>query len=167
VNYQPRGTRLGWLVGEMLCLDPDAAFTAVADLARERGQAYPLTAKTLYRRLKESNVLARTAADRVTYPVTVDGIRRRVLHIPVTTVFPDADWYGGSVCDFGPVSNAVPVSCAGFPPSAGKPAQQNGPNSPRKTAFVPIVPVVPVSGAHAAHIANEPERKAADAVVGG
>jgi hypothetical protein len=143
----------------MLCLDPDAAFAAVVDLARERGQAYPLTAKALYRRLKETKALARTDGRRATYPVTLEGVRRRVLHLPIATAFPDMDWVGS-----GPTDRIVPISCPDFLAAGGKSGQKTGPNSPQKVGFVPIVPI---SGAHAAHVADGAEREATDAVARG
>ncbi|AWM37121.1 hypothetical protein GobsT_49550 [Gemmata obscuriglobus] len=117
VSCQPRGRKIGWVAGEEVYLDPDSAFAALSELAHEQGQAYPVTQQTLYRRLKESGVLVRTDGDRTAYPVTLEGVRRRVLVL---------------AADF----------LLGKPGQPGQPGLAKG----NTGSFVPVVPVSGTGG---------------------
>ncbi|HEX4608265.1 MAG TPA: hypothetical protein VH092_08675, partial [Urbifossiella sp.] len=146
VSYHPRGEKVGWVVGDMLYLDPDATFAAVAELAREQGQAYPLGQQTLYRRLKEAGVLVRTDGDRATYPATVEGSRRRVLHVPVPTVFPKPGQPGQSGRDPENLGETVPDPCPDVPTAGPKSGHETGTDRRRTADPVPGVPTVPSFG---------------------
>src|SRR5439155_983782 len=52
-THEPMGDRVGWLDGEDLYLDPDAAYAAVQRLGQEIGDRIALTPQTLRKRLKE------------------------------------------------------------------------------------------------------------------
>jgi hypothetical protein len=79
ITYRARGNKIGWIVEGELYLDPDSTYAALSELARDQGQAYPITQQTLTRRLNESGLLTRTDSGRTTYPATLEGHRRRVL----------------------------------------------------------------------------------------
>lgn len=145
-EHRGRGHKIGWVRENEVYLDPDSMFAALSELAREQGQAYPLTQQTLARRLKESNRLVRTDGDRTVYPVTVEGRRRRVLVLARAYLFGEPGQPGHSGQDPAPAGDSVPVLCPGFSPDAPKPGHRTGTNGPEIVRCVPAVPVVPVSG---------------------
>jgi hypothetical protein len=57
VEWQAQGARVGWLDGENLYLDPDAAFAAGQALAAKKGESLPVSARTLGSLLKERGVI--------------------------------------------------------------------------------------------------------------
>jgi len=126
VNYHGRGSKIGWVVGEMLYLDPDATYAAIVELSRHQGQTYPMNKQTLYQRLKQSGALLRTEKERTVSQATLEGHRRRVLHLSVSYIF-------GKVVQLaqpgqGP-SNAAkdaPVSRPGFSTTPQKPVRKTG-----------------------------------------
>jgi hypothetical protein len=145
-TFHPRGRKIGWVAGDVLYLDPDATYAAVVELARDQGQAYPLTQQTLYRRLKEAGVLLRTDGDRTGYPVMLEGTRRRVLHVAVGTVFPRPGRPGHSGRGGDSPVAFVPGSCPGPAADDSEPGHEPGTESGGAAGVVPAVPVVPGSG---------------------
>jgi hypothetical protein len=107
-----RGHKIGWLGDdrEALYLDPDAAFAAVARLTQEQGVTYPLGQHTLWRRLKETGLLARADKGRATYWASVEGARRRVVHLRVEAVRPCTTFRTGTDGGDGVVHGNGPVS---------------------------------------------------------
>src|SRR3989442_12324409 len=77
------GDRVGWLDGEDLYLDPDAAYAAVQRLGQEIGDRIALTPQTLRKRLKERAVLATCETQRrmLTVRRTLEGQPLEVLHL--------------------------------------------------------------------------------------
>ena len=80
--------RIGWLDGDDLYLEPDAALSAAQRLARDAGDALVVTPRTLHRRLRERGYLASTDVKRETLKVrrTLEGARRDVLHLRAGSV---------------------------------------------------------------------------------
>lgn len=144
-SYLARGRKIGWVVGTELYLDPDSTYASLSELAREQGQACPLTQQTLFRRLKDSGALLRTDGDRTTYPVTLEGVRRRVLVLDSSFLLGKPGQPGQP--GHGPANGAesVPVSCPGFLSPSPKPGHETGTNPSGKPVRVPSVPSVPVS----------------------
>jgi hypothetical protein len=143
INYTPHGKKIGWVVGDELYLDPNATYAALVELGEEQGAPFPLTQQTLFRRLKDrGGLLLRTDKDRSTYPISLEGSRRRVLVFSATSLLQIAEQTG-----LNPIATvqAVPVSCPSFLAPSEKPGQQNSQNSREKRHPVPVVPVVPVS----------------------
>ncbi len=52
-NWRPQGPRVGWLDDEYLYLTPDATYSAIVQMAREQGETFNLTQRTLWKRLDE------------------------------------------------------------------------------------------------------------------
>ncbi len=75
------GERIGWVDGEELYLDPSAVQVVLQRTAGEEG--FPLSPRSLRRRLKEGGHLRRTSARRETACTrkTLAGARRSVLHL--------------------------------------------------------------------------------------
>jgi hypothetical protein len=146
VSYHARGCKIGWVVGDELYLDPDSTYAALAELVREQGQAYSVTQQTLYRRLKEAKTLLRTDGERTTYPVTLEGVRRRVLVLAPSTLLgkPGQPGQPGQTGQ-NQAENAA-VRRPGFLGEVPKPGRENAQKAQEKSRAVPAVPVVPVSG---------------------
>lgn len=87
-EWRPQGERVGWVSEEDIYLEPDAAFAAVQRLAREQGASLPITKTTLWKRMEERKLLASTdfKRQRNTVRVTIDGVRRAVIHLKVTNL---------------------------------------------------------------------------------
>ena len=83
-RIEAKGERIGWVDGDQVYLDPDAAYAAVQRLGDEVGDRLNLTPQTLRKRLKEQGVLASSDGPRrmLTIRRTLDGTRREVLHLP-------------------------------------------------------------------------------------
>jgi hypothetical protein len=82
--YRPMGERIGWVDTDgALLLDPAASFAVVQRLAQAMGEALPVTARTLHRRLAQAGLLASREEARETVLVrrTIGGVRRTVLHL--------------------------------------------------------------------------------------
>jgi hypothetical protein len=88
--YRPLGGRVGWLDRAELYLDADAAYAVVQKLARDQGDALPVTLATLKRRLREQGILVSTERrgnrDRLEVRRTLQGVRREVLHLRAVTL---------------------------------------------------------------------------------
>jgi len=85
----PQGTRIGWLDGDNLYLEPEVSFVVAQRLAREGGEPLSVGSKTLHKRLDERRLLAsKERKDRLVVRKTLEGARRHVLHLDKSTLFP-------------------------------------------------------------------------------
>jgi Domain of unknown function (DUF927) len=82
-RYEPKGSRVGWLMDGQIYLEPDASFAAVQCGARDQGQHFPIAERTTRKRLKEQGYLAATdeARERLTVRRVLQGKERAVLHL--------------------------------------------------------------------------------------
>jgi hypothetical protein len=90
-DWVPLGRRIGWLDGNDLLLEPEAAYAEAQELARHQGEALPLQSRTLWRRLKERGILASwdQTRRRNTVRRTLGGVRdREVLHLRERVLVP-------------------------------------------------------------------------------
>jgi hypothetical protein len=89
LNGSPSGHRIGWVEGENLYLEPEAAFAVVQDLAREQGDAIAVQSRTLWRRLREKNLLASYDQKRGhnTVRIRVEQARYNVLHLHASSLY--------------------------------------------------------------------------------
>jgi hypothetical protein len=85
-EYLPQGPCLGWIDGDDIFLNPEAAFGAVQELARKQGGNLPVTANTLWRRLAEREILASTETGRTTVRRQIATKRHYVLHLKKATL---------------------------------------------------------------------------------
>jgi hypothetical protein len=83
VRYRGQGPCIGWLVDGQVYLEPEASYAAAQRLAQAQGEAFPITATTLRRRLKERKLLASTdeVRGKLTIRKTLQNQRREVLHL--------------------------------------------------------------------------------------
>jgi hypothetical protein len=89
-EWRPQGLRIGWVQGDDLYLEADAAYAEAQRLAREGGDALSVTMPTLKRRLKERGLLASTQTygnrERLEVRRALEGNRRPVLHLKSSTL---------------------------------------------------------------------------------
>jgi hypothetical protein len=83
-EWQPQGKRVGWIDGEQLYLEPEAAYAAAQSLAGEQGESLTVSPRTLWKRLRERGLLASWDEHRRRNTVRRDleGFRHRdVIHL--------------------------------------------------------------------------------------
>ncbi len=82
-SWIARGSRIGWIDGEGLFLEPTAAYAAAGRMAEATGEGLPVTPYVLQKRLADAGVI-RTESDgssrRYTVRHSIGGRRLRVLH---------------------------------------------------------------------------------------
>ncbi|HEY7310753.1 MAG TPA: hypothetical protein VH643_15425, partial [Gemmataceae bacterium] len=68
---------------EQVYLEPEASFAEVQTLARDQGESFPISPRTLHRRLNDKRLLASTDPKREVLTVrrVLEGQRRGVLHL--------------------------------------------------------------------------------------
>jgi hypothetical protein len=87
-EWQPQGDRVGWLDGDNLLLEPDAAFAMVQRFGRDQGTSLPLTQRSLWKRMADKGLLASRELsqnrNQVRWPI--GGERLRVIHIKTSVL---------------------------------------------------------------------------------
>jgi DNA primase catalytic core len=85
--WQPLGACIGWLHGDRLYLDPEAAFSVVQRLADSQQAPLPVTQQTLWKRLHEQGLLRReTGQQKNQVRRTIGGKREYVVDISASYV---------------------------------------------------------------------------------
>jgi hypothetical protein len=90
-EWQPQGRRIGWIDGAALYLEPEAAYAEAQELARHQGEALPVGARILFRRMKEHGLLATwdERRQRNTVRRTLEGVKdREVLDLRAEALSP-------------------------------------------------------------------------------
>jgi hypothetical protein len=87
-DWHPQGTRAGWIAGDNVYLDLEAALTAAQRVGQATGNPIGVTPKTLAKRLHEQGVLHSTgqAFGDLRVRRTLEGQRRRVLHLAASAM---------------------------------------------------------------------------------
>jgi hypothetical protein len=80
-DWRPQGVGVGWLDGEDLYLNPEAAFAVAQRLGEATGGGLGVGGKTLAKRLHEAGMLRSTEPGGSTVRRHLQGSRRRVLHL--------------------------------------------------------------------------------------
>jgi hypothetical protein len=110
-TWSAQGSRIGWLDGGRVHLDPDAALAIVVKLAGEQGGAFSVLPRTLHKRLHESGLLAEvdTRGGKTRYLVrrTVEGRKLPVLVLTTAALFTDGSGQSGQNGGSGPVCQAT------------------------------------------------------------
>ncbi|MCA9420452.1 MAG: DUF3854 domain-containing protein [Nitrospira sp.] len=88
-GYHGLGQRIGWTDGDNLYLEPTVSYGVANTLAQRSQMSLTVTSQTLWKRLKERELLASVDQARNTNKVrqTLEGHRREVLHLHATTFF--------------------------------------------------------------------------------
>jgi hypothetical protein len=86
-RFSPKGIRVGWVDGQHLYLEPDAAYTAVQKFSREAGEPLPISPTTLWKALSEKGFLLSKDSKRETLKIrkTLDDRPQNVLHLATST----------------------------------------------------------------------------------
>lgn len=82
-RWMAQGPQIGWLAGEDVLLNPEAAYAALSKLASEQGEPLP-TPRTLWKRLGERGIIRvqkEGDSTRTQTVARVQGQPRRVIHI--------------------------------------------------------------------------------------
>jgi hypothetical protein len=90
LEWRPQGKRIGWIDDADLYLEPEAAYAEAQELARSQGDSVPISARTLWRRLRERGLLAScdSARQRNTVRRRLDGYERReVIHLRADALY--------------------------------------------------------------------------------
>lgn len=82
-TWAAKGTRIGWLEGDSIYLQPDSSYSCTQDLARSQGDSISVSVQTLRRCLKEKSLLASWDEARETATVRriLEGKQQAVLHL--------------------------------------------------------------------------------------
>lgn len=82
-EWRPQGHRIGWVDGQDVYLDPDAALRAAQEVARASGDGLAISTRTLGKRLREAGLLlAVDLQGHNTCRKQVEGRRARVWALP-------------------------------------------------------------------------------------
>jgi hypothetical protein len=93
-RWVSQGRRVGWLDGDDLLLEPEAAYAEAQELARHQGEALPVGSRTLWKRMRERHLLAGWDERRQRNSVrrTLEGVRdREVLHLRSNVLSPSPE----------------------------------------------------------------------------
>lgn len=96
-EWMPQGDRVGWVAGEDLYLEPQAAYSAAVKMAAGTHESLGVSETTLRQRLNEKGLLRSREQKRgvLTVRRTLDGGRRGVLHLPAEALV-EADECAGA-----------------------------------------------------------------------
>jgi hypothetical protein len=81
VVHAARGRRLGWVDGDDIFLEPEAAHAEAQELARQQGEGLAVSARTLRRRLKDRGLLTTYETGKTTTRRRLEGQERVVVHL--------------------------------------------------------------------------------------
>lgn len=90
-EYHPQGPCVGYMEGETLYLDGDAAFAAVTSYAREQGGVIEITQGVMFARIYERGLLTKTSTEdgkrRLNPKKSILGTKRRFYHVRLSALF--------------------------------------------------------------------------------
>jgi hypothetical protein len=104
--WKSKGARVGWIRGQDIYLDPDAAFATVQRIASTQGSPITVTQRTLQGQLGNRGILASKGPTTNTVEKSIGGSKKRVLHMLVDKLSLE-DAAGAQP---GPVPFAVPAT---------------------------------------------------------
>jgi hypothetical protein len=113
-EWRPQGARIGWIEDDDLLLEPEAAFTVAQRGARDQGDGFSISPRTLRQRLAERRLLRSTDEGRARGTLTVrwdlEGARRSVLHLAADILMPQESDQPDHAGQDGDVQGKVPGS---------------------------------------------------------
>jgi hypothetical protein len=80
-DFTPQGRQIGWVAGEDIYLEPEAAYAEVQRLAEDQGEPLPVTQRQLHKRLNERGHVASAERGKLTNRRTLQGRERTILHL--------------------------------------------------------------------------------------
>ena len=133
-EWQSQGTRIGWVDGSELYLEPEASYAEAQQLASEQGDTLPISAQTLRKRLNERGLLASVEKGKLTNRRSLEGRERVIIHLRVDTL---AQKPG----EPGELGGDPPVLCPDFAEGKDEPGGKNCVKIQDKATTPPIPPV--------------------------
>jgi hypothetical protein len=79
--YDPQGTRVGFIDGPEVYLEPESSYAVAQKLGEEQGERLPVTQRQLHRRLKEQQLVLSSEGDRATVRRSFLNQERSFLHL--------------------------------------------------------------------------------------
>ena len=138
-DWKESGTRVGWVDGDDLYLDLEAALTATQRVGQATGSGVAIGAKTLAKRLQQRGFVRSTDTERQRVQVrkTLQGSRRTVLHLAASTITPQESAQSShsahgeqeSTAQSQSSSGNGPISWDDFPDAEQESAHKTGPLS--------------------------------------
>jgi hypothetical protein len=144
LEYQPQGTRIGWIEGTELYLEPEASYAAAQDLARVQGDSLPVSAPTLRRRLNERGLLVSHEQGKLLTRRTVHGERRSVLHLKVRAISQEQGESGEQGDDPEKHGDSCPFQSPYFAADGPRSGQQKGQETAESESPGSAPPIPPV-----------------------
>ena len=77
--WRGKGSRIGWLGGDLLLLNPSEAYTVANRIGESNGRGLGITERTLWKRMAEAGLLAARSGDRNTYKARIGTRTRNVI----------------------------------------------------------------------------------------
>lgn len=89
-EWRPQGSRIGWVDGEDLFLEPRMAYSTAQRVAGTEGDGLAISMQTLKKRLDERRLLASRDSKRETLTIrkVAEGARQEVLHLHAASLRP-------------------------------------------------------------------------------
>jgi hypothetical protein len=84
--YDPQGTRVGYIDGEEVYLEPESSYAVAQKLGEEQGERLPVTQRQLHRRLKEQKLVLSSEGDRATVRRAFLNQERTFLRLSLQTL---------------------------------------------------------------------------------
>ena len=144
--WRSHGTRVGWVDGDDAYIDLQAAFRAAERMAVD-GNGVGVADRTLLKRLDEAGVLRSKEPGKNTMRRTLEGRRRRVVHLSASLLEGEGQW---GQRDQGSPGGTVEASTGPEPrPQANRTAKPTGPedgasgaqDGPREGVVAPSAPL--------------------------
>lgn len=89
-QWAPQGARGGWIDGDDLYLDIDVALRAANAIVSD-GSGITISVSALRKRLCDKGLLVSRGKETIEILKTVEGVRRKLLHLKLATVLPTQD----------------------------------------------------------------------------
>ena len=107
-RWSPRGQRIGWTDGEIVYLDPGAAYAAVRSLSLAQGAPLSVGPRTLWKRLNQRGMLASHDAGRNTYSKRIGSRQHDVIALPGSLVLGQEPLPPAAILHLPPSGDAEP-----------------------------------------------------------
>ena len=113
--WRGKGSRIGWLCGDLLLLNPSEAYTVANRIGESNGRGLGITERTLWKRLAEAGVLAARTGDRNTYKARIGARTCNVIALKASSYVGEPRTSGTAGIDAAQPSNDtgdVPDPCS-------------------------------------------------------
>ena len=152
-EWESKGDRIGWVDGDNVYLIPDASFRVAERMVGNSGEGISVQPRTLHKRMDEKGLLLSKEKERLQVKVTLEGKRRRVLHIHIDTLLSQKPGPSGptgpGTPNNTPNEDPVPIPCPDLSLIDEQKGAESGTAKPdpiaKNSNSAPNVPVVPVN----------------------